>query len=83
MRLSIRQTLNHLVAKLNGNARKEHIASLQEQIEQCTLEVELNRLDDSYVHRLNHLSALQNKHLYETGKYHPVGNYAKMRREYE
>ena len=76
---NIKQTLGHLVSLWNSRERKE-ISKLQEEIEQASLEVELNRLDDSYLIRLNHLTLLQNRYMGRTGKYHPVGLYKKERR---
>lgn len=78
--MTINQTIRHLVNILNGEARREEIRKLEQEIEQVTLQTELNQFNDSYVHRLNHLSALQYRHLDLVGKYHPYGVYAKIRR---
>lgn len=74
---SIRQTLAHLVQVINGEAKKKRVGLLREEIEKLTVECELNQYDNPNVYRgnLNRLSALQNRHLYETGKYHPIGSY--------
>lgn len=80
MRISLKQTLNHIISIVDGKAKRERVSALQEEIVKYTIQVEISKGDSSYIHRLNHLSALQNRHLNETGHYHSVGNYAKLRR---
>lgn len=78
--MTINQTIRHLVNIINGEARREEIRKLEQEIEEETVKAELNKLDESYTHRINHVHALQYRHLDLVGKYHPYGVYAKIRR---
>lgn len=73
MRLGIKQTLGHLVNMLNGEARKIKLLKLEEEIEQTSLEADLNRLNDAvYRKKLDRLGILQYQYLTKKGHYYHI-----------